>query len=216
MLVETKLVESTLDDYEQRSYSLVVKDRRKVALEAAGRNLADLRLWRDGQWLVDAYPQVERLQPRVGRPLLACRIATDLEPGLYRLTAYGGPSQPWAEEADAHPLYVRFGVPRLPEAGRRRFETSPLGVDRYLVPGAATYFRLELPEALPALLRAATFDSEQPFLPPAESREISKKSPRGRPGPAAPRAHARRRPGPRASRPSGHGQPAGGCYAHHR
>jgi hypothetical protein len=176
MLVETKLVEASLGDLEQRSYWLVVKERRFVALEAAGRNLADLRLWRDGQWLVDAAPETERLQPKVGQPLFACRLAADLEPGRYLLTAYGGPAQPWAEEADAHPLYVRFGLPRLPEAGRRRFTTSPLGIDRYLVPGGATYFRLELDEAQPALLRAATIDPASPFAPPGEMREITKKS----------------------------------------
>jgi hypothetical protein len=176
VLLETRLEETTLDDYEQRSYWLVVKERRRVMLEAAGRNLADLRLWRDGQWLVDAYPLIERLQPKVGQPLLACRLATDLEPGVYRVTAYGGAAQPWAEEGDAHPLYMRFGLPRLPEAGRRRFAVSPFGVDRYLVPGAATYFRLELAEALPATLRAGDLDPEQPFAPPSELREITKKS----------------------------------------
>ena len=176
VLLETRLEETTLDDYEQRSYWLVLKERRRVVLEAAGRNLADLRLWRDGQWLVDAYPLIERLQPKVGRPLLACRLATELEPGVYRVTAYGGPAQPWAEEGDAHPLYVRFGTPRLPEAGRRRFAIGPFGVDRYLIPGAATYFRLELPEALPATLRAGDLDPEQPFAPPSEFSEITKKS----------------------------------------
>jgi hypothetical protein len=175
-LVETKLVESSLDDFEQRSFWLVVKERRRIALEAAGRNLADLRLWRDGQWLVDAAPEIERIQPKVGRPLLACRLSTDLEPGLYLVTAYGGPPQPWDDEGEAHPLYLRFGFPRLPEAGRRRLTVSPFGIDRYLVPGAANYVRLELGEALPATLRAATLDPEQPFVLPGEISEITKKS----------------------------------------
>ncbi|HEY6548267.1 MAG TPA: hypothetical protein VI589_10185, partial [Vicinamibacteria bacterium] len=171
LLVETKLVEASLDDFQQRSYWLVVKERRRVVLEAAGRNLSDLRLWRDGQWLVDAAPRIERIEPRTGRPLLACRLATELEPGLYQVTAYGGPPQAWAEEGDAHPLFLRFGLPRLPEAGRRKFTLGPFGIDRYLVPGAASYFRLELPEARPATLRAATFDAELPFDPPSEMRE---------------------------------------------
>ncbi|HVQ28965.1 MAG TPA: hypothetical protein VMV21_05260 [Vicinamibacteria bacterium] len=175
-LVETKLVSSTLDDLEQRSYWLRVEERRSVWLEAAGRNLADLRIWRDGQWLVDASPLTERVQPKVGQPLLACRLATQLDPGLYLVTAYGGPGQPWAEESDAHPLHLRLGLPRLPEAGRRRMVASPFGVDRFLVPGAANYFRVELPEAAPATLRAGTFDPEQAFALPEESREVTKKS----------------------------------------
>ncbi len=176
MLVETKLVESSLDDFQQRSFWLLVKERRRVDLEAAGRNLADLRLWRDGQWLVDAAPETERTQPKVGQPLLACRLSTELEPGLYLVTAYGGPPQAWAQEAEVHPLFVRLGLARLPEAGRRRFTVSPFGIDRYRVPGAATYFRLELPEARPATLRAATFDPDQPYAAPSEMREVSKKS----------------------------------------
>src|SRR6185295_10796256 len=175
-LVETKLVSSTLDDFEQRSYWLRVEERRSVWLEAAGRNLADLRIWRDGQRLVDASPLTERVQPKVGQPLLACRLATQLDPGLYLVTAYGGPGQPWAEESDAHPLHLRLGLPRLPEAGRRRMVASPFGVDRFLVPGAANYFRVELPEAAPATLRAGTFDPEQAFGLPEESREVTKKS----------------------------------------
>ncbi|HEY6546968.1 MAG TPA: hypothetical protein VI589_03645, partial [Vicinamibacteria bacterium] len=176
MLVETRLVESSLEDFQQRSFWLLVKERRRVELEAAGRNLADLRLWRDGQWLVDAHPATARTQPKVGQPLLACRLSTELEPGLYLVTAYGGLPQPWAEESAAHPLYMRFGLPRLPEAGRRRFAISPIGIDRYRVPGAASYFRLELPEAQAATLAAATFDPEQPYAIPSEMREITKKS----------------------------------------
>ena len=175
-LVETKVVSSTLDDFEQRSYWLVVKERRRVWLEAAGRNLADLRVWRDGQWLVDAAPTTERVQPKVGEPLLACRLATELDPGIYLVTAYGGPGQPWAEESEARPLYLRFGLPRLPEAGRRRMIAGPFGIDRFLVPGAATYFRIELPEARPASLRAGTFDPDQAFGAPEEGAEVTKKS----------------------------------------
>ena len=122
-------------------------------------------------------PQTERVQPKVGQPLLACRLATELDPGLYLVTAYGGPGQPWAEEGDAHPLHLRFGLPRLPEAGRRRMIAGPFGIDRFLVPGAATYFRLELPEARPATLRARHLRSgRSPSARPRRRAEITKKS----------------------------------------
>ena len=55
------------------------------------RNLADLRLWQSGSWLVDAAPTMSVIEPQSGRPLALCQLTADLAPGLYRLTAYGGP-----------------------------------------------------------------------------------------------------------------------------
>jgi hypothetical protein len=175
-LVELKAIDTTLEDLQQRSYWIHLPERRTVVVEAAGRSLGDLRLWRDGAWLVAAEPERERTQPRPGKPLDAFRLAATLEPGLYLLTAYGGPALPWAEENGAHPLHLRAGLPELPVAGRRRFETSPFGIDRYRVPGAATYLRAELAEARPLALGARTLDLEQPFVAPQEAAAIDKTS----------------------------------------
>src|SRR5205814_5672164 len=107
---------------------------------------------REGRWVVDAEPASEVVAAQPGRPMLVCRLTADLNPGLYLLTAYGGVSQPQAEESAEHPLHLRFGIPRLAAVGRRRSGMSPFGADRWLVPGEASYFRLELPEARPATL----------------------------------------------------------------
>jgi hypothetical protein len=176
LLPELKLIRESLDDFQQRSYWTQVDEQGAVSFEAAGRNLSDLRLWQDGSWLVDAVPLISIIQPKVGQPLIYCRLVAKLNPGLYLLTAYGGPSQAWAEESTEHPLLLRSGTPQLPEAGRQRMTSSPFGIDRFLVPGTATYFRLELPEAKPASLQIAWFDPESPFPDPMESREITKKS----------------------------------------
>src|SRR5437867_401438 len=173
LLVELKPVETALDDYEQRSWWLEVKERRRVILEAAGRNLADLRLWTNGSWLVDAEPAREVVAAQPGRPMLDCRLAAELGPGLYLLTAYGGASQPQSEESAEHPLHLRFGIPRLAAVGRRRFTVSPFGADRWLVPGEASYFRLELPEARPATLRVGA-DVSHPFEASGSAATIGK------------------------------------------
>ena len=151
-LVETRLVQESLDDLEQVSYWLEIGARRGVRLEAAGRNLADLRLWRDGSWLEGVEPRCKSIQPVVGQPLLRCRLAAVLEPGLYLLTAYGGIAQPWAAGADDHPFYLRWGEPKLPESGRRRYVISPFGEDHFRLPDNVNFFRLELPEARPVSL----------------------------------------------------------------
>lgn len=149
-LPETRLVEETLDDLEQLSYWLEVSERREVRAEAAGRHLTDLRLWREGSWLEGAEPECATVQPVTGQPLLRCRLAAVLDPGLYLLVAYGGPSQPWAEGSDAHPVWLRWGAPDLGEAGRRRLVMSPFGEDWFRVPDNVNFARLELAEALPA------------------------------------------------------------------
>src|SRR5207249_4446512 len=110
---------------------------------------------------------------RPGRPMLVCRLAADLNPGLYLLTAYGGASQPQAEESAEHPLHLRFGIPRLAAVGRQRFAVSPFGADRWLVPGDASYFRLELPEARPATLRVGS-DVNHPFEASGSAATIGK------------------------------------------
>src|SRR5438034_944357 len=173
LLVELKPVETALDDYEQRSWWVEVKERRRLILEAAGRNLADLRLWTGGSWLVDAEPAREVVAAQPGRPMLVCRLAADLNPGLYQLTAYGGAAQPQAEESAEHPLHLRFGIPRLAAVGRQRFTMSPFGADRWLVPGDASYFRLELPEARPATLRVGA-DVSHPFEASGSAATIGK------------------------------------------
>ena len=130
----------------------------------------------------------------------------ELEPGLYLVTAYGGPAQPWAEEAEAHPFYMRFGLPRLPEAGRRRFTVSPFGIDRYRVPGAATYFRLELPEARPATPARGHLRSRAALRRPGRDAGDQQEEPasggRDRPAPGPGRG-AGARAGPRPHRDRG-------------
>jgi len=175
-LMEHRLVTTALDDLQQRSYWLHIEQRRHVILEAAGRNLADLRLWKDGSWLADVEPQISVVHPRVGRPLTRCQIDASLEPGLYRLTAYGGPPQPWTEDPEQHPLYLRHGIPSLAAAARQRFELSPFGADRYLVPGEANYFRLSLPEARPARIVVGEYREGGVFSESGAQVAIDKKT----------------------------------------
>ena len=79
--MELKPVETTLADYEQRSWWISLESRRQVAFEAAGRRLTDLRLWRDGSWLHAAEPESEVTMPQPGRPLRVMRLAADLAAG---------------------------------------------------------------------------------------------------------------------------------------
>lgn len=190
MLVELKPIDETLADFEQRSYWIEITQRKTVVLEAGGRSLSDLRLFKDGTWLIDAQPQSTRAEPKATQPLRVLRLIADLEPGLYLLAAYGGPKEPWADDDGRSPFHLRYGVPRLPEAGRKYFKVGPFGYDRYIVSGAG-YFRLELPEAKPATLTVdgskKTIDKNslppvaELFVGPAQNRQITVTAERGQP-----------------------------------
>ncbi|HEX7528706.1 MAG TPA: hypothetical protein VF425_06325, partial [Thermoanaerobaculia bacterium] len=175
-LVETKPVETTLTDLEKRSWWIAIDRRRKVAFEAAGRNLADLRLWHGGSWLVAAEPESEVTTPSPGRPLRVMRLWADLEPGLYLLSAYGSPGEPWAEESPDHPLFLTWGIPRFGVAGRARHEMGASGIDRFLIAGAATFVGLEVPEARPISFNTTPWDDAQPFREAGEGASIGKRT----------------------------------------
>jgi hypothetical protein len=206
-LVERKIVQDGLDDLRQISWWLRLAARREVRLAAAGRNLADLRLWRDGSWLEDAAPSCAAVQPVTGRPLRRCEIAMTLPAGLYLVTAYGGPPQPWSEDAAEHPLYLRWGYPRLADAGRRRYQIGPFGEDWFELPGNVNYVRIELPQAVPAQLSAgwrqpgqllsqlagegaANAEVQKSSVPPATSVRVPAKPAASEPGtaPGGPRS----------------------------
>ena len=175
-LPELRPVNDELGDLEQASWWIEVPERRRVVLEAAGRHLADLRLWQAGGWLVDAEPERSTIEPVAGRPLQLCRLAADLPPGLYRLVAYGGPEIPWARGGREKPLHLRFGIPARGEAGRERMSVGPFGFERFLLPGSATFVQLELPEAAAATLELAEFDPERPFEAWSAAGEIGAES----------------------------------------
>ena len=175
-LPEHKLVSTSLHDYQQRSYWLEIKQRRTVHLEAAGRNLADMRLWLDGNWLIDAIPQKRQISPTVGRDLQQLLLVADLQPGLYLLTAYGGETTAWAQEGKNHPFYLRYGIPELGKAGRNRFIASPLGIDRWKIPAETNFVQLELAQAQTAGLRVNSFSDNNPFAENGSYSEITKDS----------------------------------------
>ena len=176
MLVEERLVRADLGDFEQRSYWLEIKAQRTVAIEAAGRHLADLRLWRDGVWLIENAPEMSTSQARADHPLSVARFTARLEPGLYLVTAYGGTSQPWTDTSDEKPFLLRFGIPRLSANLRQQFTMGEFGIERFLVPAGPNFFRLELPVAGAANLQVSSYNENAPFQAQGQGASIDKRS----------------------------------------
>ncbi len=179
-LAELVTITDTLTDFEQRSYWLELIQRETVVIRAAGRSLGDVRLWRNGQWLIDAEPSITTVTPRVGQPVRRAHLAADLAPGRYRVTVYGGLGQPWPAGADVATqdrLDVYYGTPALAEAGRARRTIGPFGADHFLIPGGATYFRLELPSPAAAKLTVGRYRPASPWRASSPSvAEIERRS----------------------------------------
>jgi hypothetical protein len=144
-LVEEKPIATQLADGEQRSYWIDIPERRRVEIQAAGRSLADVRLWRDGRWLTEQEPTLTESTPTPGTNWGLATLTAELPPGLYLLTAYGGPARASSDPAAGQPLHLRFGIPQRPAFGHLAGKASAFGRDRFRVPRAAGYFRLELP-----------------------------------------------------------------------
>jgi hypothetical protein len=100
----------TLSDQKFQEFWFVVGDAEATTrIEAAGRSLAALKLWRDGRDLV-AIPQTVRIvTPIPAHPLTDIVLTGRLPAGTYLITAYGGPQLPWADGSADEPLYLRTG-----------------------------------------------------------------------------------------------------------
>jgi hypothetical protein len=142
--------DTALSDLQQRSWWFVVTPDHPVRLEAAGRALSDLRLWRDGLDLVATNPDTQIIEPVHGHPMRDILFTDPLPPGTYLATAYGGPALPWADGDAASPLILRDGASDALRLGWLAGKIGPLGHERFTVDGDFNVFRLTM--AGPAVL----------------------------------------------------------------
>ena len=157
-----RLFSAELHDLEQRAFWLAVPPSSgsggtttgEVSIEAAGRSLADLRLWRHGAELTDLQPEVRTVTPSSGHPMADLRLAGRVPAGTYLVTAYGGPALPWADGSTAQPFHLRAGSAGALAEGWVDGRIGPLGSEVFSAPAAASLLVLELPQAAPAELHA--------------------------------------------------------------
>jgi len=160
-LSDLEIVGGSLADLQQQAYWIEIKERQVLRLEMLGRCLKDARLWRDGSWLEEAKPTVSIFERIAGQPMTHIEFHHDLAPGLYLLTCYGGPAQPWTRETDENPFYLRMGIPDLGANGQRLLEVSPFGRDTFQVSGETNFFQLDREEKKPAQITVTNFGNTQ-------------------------------------------------------
>jgi uncharacterized protein YecT (DUF1311 family) len=152
-LLQGGRISTSLSDLQQRSYWIEVQKPGRVVVEAAGRGLQDLRLWRNGTDLAEVAPRMRIVEPKSGQPLTSARLDGTVEPGVYLVTAYGGPPLVWTGGATGQPVHVQVGAPEELAGGWAEATIGPLGTARFALPPAATYLRADIAE--PTALRMA-------------------------------------------------------------
>jgi uncharacterized protein YecT (DUF1311 family) len=157
-----RLFSADLHDLEQRAFWLAVRPAPgaadattgEIRIEAAGRSLADLRLWRNGAELTTLEPEIRSITPVPGHPLADLRLTGLVPAGIYLVIAYGGPSLPWADGAAAQPFHLRSGAAGALAEGWAGGRIGPLGSEVFTGPAAASLVVLDLPQAAAAELHA--------------------------------------------------------------
>ena len=147
--------DATLRDGEQRAFWLLVPPGGgdNVRIEAAGRALTDLRLWRDGRELTALDPAAQTVTPAPGHPLTDLRIVGRVEPGTYLAVAYGGPALPWTDNDATQPFHLRAGASNVLAEGWAGGTVGPFGSEVFALPPSARMLRLDLPAPAVAELR---------------------------------------------------------------
>lgn len=146
------ILDGTLADLQQRLIWLVVGADGRVRVEAAGRSLRDLRLWRNGRDLVDLVPATRTSEPAPAHPLTGIVLEGKVEPGTYLAAAYGGPALAWTDGATDQPFHLRIGAASALLDGAASGRIGPFGSEVFAVPPGARRVGLRLPAPAPAQL----------------------------------------------------------------
>jgi len=150
-----------LGDLQQRSYAFDVGAEGRVSLEAIGRALSDLRVWRSDGELVDLAFEQQTVETKPGRAMNRLRLEGALEPGRYVVTAYGGEKLVWAQGDASQPFLLRLDEPATLAAGVAEGMIGPFGAARFDAPARYDAFRLDLAQTTPARLEARRNESRE-------------------------------------------------------
>jgi len=153
-LAPGRIQSGELGDLQQRSFAFEVGAEGRANLEAIGRALNDLRVWRGDGELVDLAFEQETVETKPGRAMNRLRLEGALEPGRYVVTAYGGEKLVWAQGDAAQPFMLRLDEPALLAAGVAEGVIGPFGAERFDAPASYDAFRLDLAQTIPARLEA--------------------------------------------------------------
>lgn len=176
VLTEGVRYESEIDDLQTRTFLVAVEGRRPAAFEVIGRHVADLRLWSEDGWLREERARCVSHEPAPGQPVSRCTLTAQLEPGVYQLAVYGGPSRPWTEDSPDRALSVQWGFEELGTAVRQIRRLPSTGIERLLSQAPTDTFRVRLPERAPLQVSARVHQPGNPYVPGGTTAQIHEES----------------------------------------
>ncbi len=156
VITDGDFILTELNDLEQQSFWVYIKEDEPLILELLGRNLSGIILWKDGAWLTPVSPSLSTFEPEPGKPMKYIEFYHEFTEGYYLLTCYGGVAEDWSGEQDSfnteaeteentkegNPLYIRYGIPYIGESGMEELTISPFGRDVYKVSNSTNYFQV--------------------------------------------------------------------------
>ena len=171
-LADDSMATTSLDDLTQRSWRFRVDRSGPIALEAVGRALKDLRLWRDGTDLADIVSDIALIEPQPGHAMTRVRLEGEIEAGDYIITAYGGAPSVWSDGNASLPLHVRAGLPRYLATGAAQGAIGVFGSVRFTVAPGADSFRLALDKPAAARLDVTRGKAQANAIIEKNSRDV--------------------------------------------
>jgi hypothetical protein len=143
-----------LGDLTQRSYWVDIGSAGQVSVEAVGRALHDLRLWRPSGELIELGFEKGNVEPKPGHFMTRIRVKGAVSPGRYIVTAYGGEKLVWSDGATPQPFFLSINSESLLVAGAAEGVIGPFGSMLFDAPAEYDTFRLVLPQSVNARLEA--------------------------------------------------------------
>lgn len=135
--------ESTLEDLEMRDFWFSLPEARMIYIDAAGRALADMRIWLEGSWLTGDEPDRSIVESTPGHPLNRCRLMVHCPAGTHKVTVYGGSPVVWTSGHDEFPLIIRSGIDSIPSAGSISRTIGLFGEDVFFMEPGSNYLVME-------------------------------------------------------------------------
>jgi hypothetical protein len=127
-------VTGSLADKEARGWWFFVPRDTLVYVEAMGRRLGCLAVFRGGQRIVAMSSSADFVNGSVpGKPLAGRRVVMRLERGKYLVMVYGGDSDNYTVSDGASPLYVNWMLPAIEPGRAFTGKVGAGGVNRYIV-----------------------------------------------------------------------------------
>lgn len=114
-LVPLREINLELRDMQQLAFWFEVDSDTTIYIEATGRCLEDMRLWRNGEWIIETqdYHFTHRITPET--PLKGIAMVARLQKGTYMAGVYGGPGLSWSLDSTDYPFYIQYGIEQVPE-----------------------------------------------------------------------------------------------------